>query len=94
MKQTLRGRKEKYYKFYLPEFGGHESIRDFTSMWSETELEYLVQDIAEHYHNDCEGWECEWPIQFCVLNSNGDKLGTFWVEREYNPTFLVSMKEN
>lgn len=75
------------YQYYLPDYCG--SVADPYSFkahapWS---AEELAQDAAEDFHSNHDGWECKWPLEFCVLLDG--KWYSFTVDREAVPSFYV-----
>ena len=59
---------------------------EFVSSWDNEDLEYVAEDAAKHYYDDCGGFESTWPIKFMIFE-NDEKLGVFEVNLEYDPTF-------
>ena len=73
--------------------GDYNYTYEIESCWDEgDEVEYVAQDAAEEYHNDHDGWESSWPCDFTIWNESGKNLGTFTVEREFDPTFSANRK--
>lgn len=54
------------------------------------DCEMIIEQIAEVYHNDYDGWESRWPIEFKLYDSDDKNLGTFRVERESQPVFSAT----
>lgn len=52
------------------------------------DLEWIAQECAEDFHNEHDGWESRWPRNFTLLDDSGNELGTFKVDREYEPSFV------
>lgn len=50
------------------------------------DLESCIEACAEYYHSDCDGWEDKFPLLF-MLWIDDQYLGTFEVEREFDPVF-------
>lgn len=70
--------------YTLPE--GH----NFTS---EDDVEPCIEDCAKYYHNDCDGWEDEFPLNF-MLWIDKEYIGMFNVDREFEPVFSASEVTN
>ncbi len=64
------------------------SAIEFPTDWDAENIEYMVQDAAEHFHENHDGAECSWPLAF-ELYIDDDSMGTFKVEREFSPEFSV-----
>jgi hypothetical protein len=51
------------------------------------DLEWMAREAAEHFHSERDGWECQWPREFTLLDDGGNELGRFEVERDVEPVF-------
>ena len=60
-------------------------VDESTDDW---EYEQMVQDAAEDYWENHDGWEDHWP-----LNIDGKSVGLFEVVMEMEPTFSASKQE-
>lgn len=81
------------YRYYLPDHGqGAEDSYQIESNNEPEFLEYVAQDAAMDYHNNHDGWESSWPLDFIILDEEGRELGRFEIDREYDPCFVVSTK--
>ena len=49
---------------------------------------FLVEECANQYHDDHDGWESDWPC-FFMLWIDGEYLGMFETELQYDPTFTA-----
>lgn len=47
------------------------------TVWTEEDLEYVVQEAAEDFHANHDGWESSWPLQISIL-----KDGEVWTSRK------------
>lgn len=56
------------------------------------DLRTCVQECASDYHDNHDGWECEWPVYF-ILWIDGECKGKFCVEREYEPAFTATLDD-
>ncbi|ELT3494778.1 hypothetical protein R8002_003579 [Citrobacter freundii] len=56
------------------------------------EYELIVQDAAEDYWENHDGWESHWPLNI-ELFVDGVSVGVFEVVMEMEPTFSASKKE-
>lgn len=75
------------FKYWIPEHGG--SVNDyyeFETSWDKDNLEHVAEEAAGHFHNDHDGWVCEWPLKIAIADENG-LLAVFSVEREQEPVF-------
>ncbi|MDM3563168.1 hypothetical protein O9361_05990 [Proteus vulgaris] len=59
---------------------------------ADDDLDSCIEVCAEYYHADCDGWEDQWPLLF-MLWIDDQYLGTFEVEREYDPVFSANKVE-
>lgn len=59
---------------------------------ADDDLESCIEACAEYYHADCDGCEDQWPLLF-MLWIDDQYLGTFEVEREFDPVFSASKVE-
>jgi hypothetical protein len=55
-------------------------------------LRHVAQDAANDYYQKHDGWEAIWPCGFYIFDTEGNLLGVFTVEREYDPVFSVIKK--
>lgn len=75
------------YHYTSPDNGIDEPIK-FTSIWNaeeEYQQTWIAEKAAKHFFDNCDGWESSWPIEITVVG-----VGTFRVEIEYDPTFMVT----
>ncbi|EPO8032184.1 TPA: hypothetical protein ACKRKK_002455 [Proteus mirabilis] len=56
------------------------------------DFKFCIEACAEYYHDDCDGCEDRWPLLF-MLWIDDQYLGTFEVEREYDPVFSANKVE-
>jgi len=63
----------------------------FHANYGKDNLDYIVEEIAEYYHSNQDGWDDKWPIEIKLYTENKDYLGTFSVELEFDPTFNASL---
>lgn len=55
---------------------------------SDADLEFLAEEAAADFHIEHDGWESQWPLTITLYDGKeGAALGSFTVEREYEPTF-------
>lgn len=55
---------------------------------------WLVDECAEDYHSNHDGWEDSWPLTITLWESESSNNGwSFEVEREMAPEFHVSTNE-
>lgn len=79
------------YTFTIPDIWGAEEREEFESKWDGTDLNWVAEDAAEHYHSNCDGWEHKsWPIELYLYDEDGaNLLGKFSVDREAQPVFMA-----
>jgi hypothetical protein len=82
---------EYYYSVDGEEFDN--SYRFTSNLQPSGGISWIVEQAAENYHLNHIGWERSWPIDFTLYLKDGTKLGTFSVEREYEPCFYAQEKE-
>lgn len=53
------------YQYYVLEYMGRKDPFTFKSYtaWSSKEV---AEKAANDYHSVRDGWECDWPLTFCV----------------------------
>ncbi|WP_275348914.1 hypothetical protein [Proteus mirabilis] len=59
---------------------------------ADDDLDSCIGACAEYYHADCDGCEDQWPLLF-MLWIDDEYLGTFEVEREFDPVFSANKVE-
>lgn len=52
---------------------------------------WLAQQVAEWAHHNCGGWEWTYPLTFEIY-VDGEKEGTYEIEREAVPMFTAKKK--
>ena len=53
--------------------------------------EYIVEDLADHYYETCEGNEAPWD--YFPMEMEVEGLGKFNIEHEFTNKFMVSKNE-
>ena len=56
---------------------------------SEDNVHRIVEDMADDYHTNHDGWEANWPLTFVILDEGNHELGRYLVDRETIPSFLA-----
>ena len=69
-----------------------EDAFEFETNFDKSTLGWIVEEVAEDYNRDHDGWEASWPLTF-TLFINGRSLGSFKVDREFEPTFMIISSE-
>ncbi|MEQ5622489.1 hypothetical protein AB7Y04_00850 [Providencia rettgeri] len=59
---------------------------------ADDDLDSCIEECAEYYHHDCDGWESRFPCLF-MLWIDDEYLGIFEVEREFEPVFSAKKVE-
>lgn len=92
--------KMKYRVWWKEEFDQRNAEERETSAWivpvrrgvlypemiSECDdVDEAAEEYAEYFHNNRDGWENTWPLEFVV--HDGTNYFVVEVEREYDPTF-------
>ncbi|MBI6529027.1 hypothetical protein JEP40_07860 [Proteus vulgaris] len=67
----------------------YELLDDHNFSADDDDFEFCIEECAEYYHDDCDGWEDKWPLLF-MLWIDDQYLGTFEVEREFDPVFSAN----
>lgn len=53
-------------------------------------VRYLAQEAAQDYHNNRDGWESKWPLEFVLYKTKeGPEFARMFVELEYEPSFYA-----
>lgn len=73
-------------------FAHHLDPQDVDESTDDWEYELMVQDAAEDYWSNHDGWESHWPLNI-ELFVDGNSVGVFEVVMETEPTFSASKKE-
>ena len=60
-----------------------------TMMWDRwaRDAEDAAETYAEYFHNNRDGHECSWPVEFLVRDMATNVVHSFSVDRDYDPTF-------
>ena len=74
------------YSFVQEDYNPGDPIEFYFCSPEEDDEEYIADLAAEHFYNNCDGWEYEWPIKFEMFY-DGKSIGTFEVEMSMEPTF-------
>jgi hypothetical protein len=68
-----------------------ENAEDFEvknfGVGDDLDLESAIEEYAEYFHDNCDGWDCSWPIIFSVADENGIFLKKVSVDRDMRPVF-------
>lgn len=65
-----------------------ESAEPFeVSNFTASDLEFAAELYAEHYWDNRDGWECNWPLEFHVSSEDEKLLGVVSVNMEARPYF-------
>lgn len=73
-------------------FAHHLDPQDVDESTDDWEYELMVQDAAEDYWDNHDGWEDCWPLNI-ELFVDGSSVGAFEVVMEIEPTFSASKKK-
>jgi len=59
------------------------------------EQEALLEECADNFWSNHDGWEYTWPLTFTLHNEeNGSEIGRFTIEMEAEPRFYATVKKN
>lgn len=80
---------------YAPLRGGldFKKAYQFETEWDLDDLEFVIEECADDFHHNHDGWEHHWPLEFKLWDHTGKELGDFLVEREMTPVFAAYKKE-
>ena len=85
--------KIRYYPIeHDPNVAFHDAY-EFESDHDTEFMDWVVEDCANDYHSEHDGWESSWPITFRIWTESGEVLGDYLVERDYDPVFRAHRKE-
>ena len=60
----------------------------FRNGWGQPAI--MAEQAAEHYHDQCDGYEDSWPVVFFIFNAQKQPIGKFSVNRDFDPSFYAS----
>lgn len=92
--------RSKVLQFWRPEYG--EDIKCAESFEAknfdcfeemDANLEAAAESYSEHFHDNCDGWECSWPITFSIADSEDKFLGNVSVDRQSTPVFMGKIQK-
>ena len=69
-----------------------ESATVFDRNFLNDDIEYVAEVYAEHYHDNCDGWECSWPLEYMDATEAGKDHGSVQEVREARPHFYGRTK--
>ena len=72
---------------YEVDNGGHKF--EFNTTWIVQYDCYIIEEAAEDYFNNHDGWENNWPIRI-ELFIESESIGIYSVELESTPIFSAS----
>ena len=64
---------------------------EYDSMLDAEDGDLVAAEAAEHYFDNCDGWDSTWPLDFHIV-AGGEDLGVFEVELEFDPVFEARRK--
>lgn len=71
----------------------YESSSNY-DLGTEYECEALLEECADNYWRDHDGWESSWPHTFILYkDQDGPEIGRFTVEMEAEPRFYATSIE-
>lgn len=83
-----------FYTCGEPKNEDGSNLTEFPTKWSFEYPEYLVEDAAKYDHDHCEGYDKDWPIVFHIYDEEHKLLGSYNVERDYDPVFTATEIED
>ena len=85
--------KIRYYPIeHDPNVAFHDAY-EFESDHDTEFMDWVVEDCANDFHNNHDGWESRWPITFRIWTESNEVLGDYLVERDHEPVFRAHRKE-
>ena len=78
--------------FYAVDGEGFDNSFEMETNWTRYRAHYIAEEAAKQYHQNHDGWEATWPLDFEIFLENGESLGIYTVEREYEPFFSAMLK--
>lgn len=76
----------KVYKYWRTDAG--QTIDDSYECNSYASFpEGIAEACALDFFNNHDGWDCRWPLVFCVAKENDEMIGTFEIESRIEPVF-------
>ena len=74
------------FRYWLLEEGSVNDYYTIETNWDKDELEYIAEAAAEDFHDNHDGWDHKWPLEFVIADETG-QLGIFKVYIEARPEF-------
>ena len=69
------------YRYELTVSGSYD-------LTDESDQETLIEEAADDYHSNRDGWEASWPCAFALAaTKDGPEMARFEVDRETRPEF-------
>ena len=79
---------------YAPEDYCFEDAFQIESQWDhEEDAGWIAEEAAADFHSEHDGWESSWPLKLVLWLPDGTEIGTFTVEREFDPVFSARKQE-
>lgn len=67
----------------------HECKTSHLSIDRQADLEMMANQCAENFFNEHDGWECSWPIDITLYETEDDPVvAKLSVEMEAQPVFI------
>lgn len=83
----------KTYQFYLPEHGEDPTdATEFDVPFTTDNLNIIAEFAAQEFYTDHDGRYTKWPLEFTILDANGDELGTRKVQLKAQPPIFNAME--
>lgn len=57
---------------------------------NQLERKWIVEQAADNYFSDHDGWDCRWPLTFELLDDDQQVIYRAEVQLESQPLFIVS----
>jgi len=80
-------------RYYIPEYA--QSVDDayeIDTQWDPDTYPWLVaEECADDFDSHHEGWESHWPLDIVLVDGERE-VGTFTVDREFEPSFYAYRK--
>ncbi len=63
-----------------------EDAKELRSSSASSDVVSFAEEVAEFYHDNCDGWESSWPIMLTIIDDRGEEHDVS-VDRDFDPTF-------
>jgi len=68
-----------------------EDLITFRSTWSVCNVDFIAEEAAQDYWDNCDGWEASWPIKFYIFKER-ELIGSRIIGIEVEPKFVIKRR--